>query len=226
MFYPPSIKLSHMDHYNIKKQDRLMKREAFLIQEKSRTILPSFKELVTSIPITGNEKPSKNIDPLPQIPVKPYIHKPFAQRPMSTPVSLPSTPDRLSPYPYSITQGPMIPITTTGSLDEVPTIKPSLTPILVDGNTGISPLPSSPNTADQAVASPRTNTRKHVCKTCSKSFTTSGHLARHNRIHTGERKHVCPWASCGARFARQDNCMQHYKIHLHGKSRRNKNIKL
>ncbi|KAG7663319.1 NRG1 [[Candida] subhashii] len=64
--------------------------------------------------------------------------------------------------------------------------------------------------------------RKHVCKVCSRSFTTSGHLARHNRIHTGERKHVCPWPTCTARFARQDNCMQHYKTHTNGKNKRSK----
>ncbi|KAK6465961.1 transcriptional repressor [Scheffersomyces coipomensis] len=67
--------------------------------------------------------------------------------------------------------------------------------------------------------------RKHICKVCSRSFTTSGHLARHNRIHTGERKHVCPWPTCEARFARQDNCMQHYKTHTNGKNKRAKGVK-
>ena len=64
--------------------------------------------------------------------------------------------------------------------------------------------------------------RKHVCKGCARSFTTSGHLARHNRIHTGERKHKCPWPTCDARFARQDNCMQHYKTHTNGKNKRSR----
>lgn len=64
--------------------------------------------------------------------------------------------------------------------------------------------------------------RKHICKVCSRSFTTSGHLARHNRIHTGERKHECPWPNCSARFARQDNCMQHYKTHTNGKNKKSK----
>ncbi|CAL9735307.1 hypothetical protein MOSE0_H02872 [Monosporozyma servazzii] len=56
--------------------------------------------------------------------------------------------------------------------------------------------------------------RRHICQICNKGFTTSGHLARHNRIHTGERNHVCPFKGCYQKFSRQDNCLQHYKTHL------------
>ncbi|KAI8049235.1 hypothetical protein BDF22DRAFT_611025, partial [Syncephalis plumigaleata] len=49
---------------------------------------------------------------------------------------------------------------------------------------------------------------------CDKSFTTSGHLARHNRIHTGEKNFHCPMEGCTSRFSRQDNMMQHYRTHL------------
>lgn len=91
-----------------------------------------------------------------------------------------------------------------------------------------SPLQTS-TTASSSATSPvlvnhvtKDSRRKHVCKVCSRSFTTSGHLARHNRIHTGERKHKCPWPTCDARFARQDNCMQHYKTHTNGKNKRSR----
>ncbi|KAK6539696.1 transcriptional repressor [Orbilia ellipsospora] len=57
--------------------------------------------------------------------------------------------------------------------------------------------------------------RKYTCQ-CGKSFTTSGHLARHTRIHTGEKNYECPQPGCGARFSRQDNCMQHYRTHQGG----------
>lgn len=59
--------------------------------------------------------------------------------------------------------------------------------------------------------------RRHVCKICSKGFTTSGHLARHNRIHTGEKNYFCPMEGCNQRFSRHDNCIQHYRTHLRKK---------
>ncbi|KAL0085401.1 hypothetical protein J3Q64DRAFT_1743549 [Phycomyces blakesleeanus] len=55
---------------------------------------------------------------------------------------------------------------------------------------------------------------------CDKSFTTSGHLARHNRIHTGEKNFQCLHPGCLSRFSRQDNMMQHYRTHISPKSRR------
>lgn len=83
-------------------------------------------------------------------------------------------------------------------------------------------IPTPPLSTDSLKESRMKEKRKHTCKVCLRSFTTSGHLARHNRIHTGERKHFCPWPSCDARFARQDNCMQHYKTHKNGKKRTKK----
>ncbi|KAI8808363.1 hypothetical protein BJ742DRAFT_664396, partial [Cladochytrium replicatum] len=48
---------------------------------------------------------------------------------------------------------------------------------------------------------------------CGKSFTTSGHLARHARIHTGQKPFQCLVDGCTSRFSRQDNMMQHYRSH-------------
>ena len=50
--------------------------------------------------------------------------------------------------------------------------------------------------------------KKHVCGVCSKAFTTSGHLSRHARVHTGERNHKCPFPGCETRCSRQDNLQQ------------------
>ena len=73
----------------------------------------------------------------------------------------------------------------------------------------------------------RGNKRRYECPTCRKTFTTSGHVARHKRIHTGEKKFQCPEPGCAQRFSRHDNCMyepsnlthrvtiyrQHYRTH-------------
>lgn len=47
----------------------------------------------------------------------------------------------------------------------------------------------------------------------------SGHLARHHRIHTGEKNFPCLYPGCPSRFSRQDNMMQHYRTHVSNRSR-------
>ncbi|CAO3659110.1 unnamed protein product [Umbelopsis vinacea] len=96
-----------------------------------------------------------------------------------------------------------------------------------------SSAPSSPSSSDDGHASP---TRSHMASIrssstygkrryhcmepgCNKSFTTSGHLARHNRIHTGEKNFACLHPGCPSRFSRQDNMMQHYRTHMSARSR-------
>ncbi|KDN36783.1 hypothetical protein K437DRAFT_229541 [Tilletiaria anomala UBC 951] len=49
---------------------------------------------------------------------------------------------------------------------------------------------------------------------CNKTFSTSGHAARHSRIHAGSRPYMCTFPNCKARFSRQDNSLQHYKTHI------------
>ncbi|CEP11742.1 hypothetical protein [Parasitella parasitica] len=86
--------------------------------------------------------------------------------------------------------------------------------------------PTSPasfsSSADEWQQDAQQSKRKYHCiePGCNKSFTTSGHLARHNRIHTGEKNFPCLFPGCQSRFSRQDNMMQHYRTHMSPKSRR------
>ena len=58
--------------------------------------------------------------------------------------------------------------------------------------------------------------KRYICTWvgCGKSFTTSGHLSRHRRIHLCIKDFVCPYPDCGKRFARRDNMRQHHKNHF------------
>ncbi|KAI8991541.1 hypothetical protein BDF20DRAFT_49319 [Mycotypha africana] len=84
----------------------------------------------------------------------------------------------------------------------------------------IQPLPVDANNDNKG--STLNSKRKYHCTEpgCTKSFTTSGHLARHNRIHTGEKNFPCLFPGCSSRFSRQDNMMQHYRTHMSPKSKR------
>ncbi|KAI0650975.1 hypothetical protein C8Q79DRAFT_945996 [Trametes meyenii] len=64
---------------------------------------------------------------------------------------------------------------------------------------------SRPSSPSQGPPLPK---KKHVCSVCNRAFTTSGHLSRHTRIHTGERNHKCPFPGCETRCSRQDNLQQ------------------
>ncbi|TFK83825.1 hypothetical protein K466DRAFT_602531 [Polyporus arcularius HHB13444] len=103
-------------------------------------------------------------------------------------------------------------------------------PVSAPNDPDLSPPPSlhpSQHAFDSEDGSPTLSThallhkKKHICTVCNRAFSTSGHLARHARIHTGERNHKCPFPGCETRCSRQDNLQQHYRIHLSPGSRRN-----
>lgn len=183
--------------------------------------LPSFSELMLSIAL---QPPLPQQTPFGPMGMPPEVSEPqlvYTPRPTLT---LQPGAMRHTPLPACFDPG-MSPIDPAGL--------ESLLPLLVNEHR-ISPAwPELTNTSSVDSNSPGTEQsvspvsgtaakRKHACKTCGRLFTTLGHLARHNRTHTGERKHMCPWPQCEARFARQDNCMQHYKTHMNGKGKRSR----
>jgi len=55
---------------------------------------------------------------------------------------------------------------------------------------------------EQNIREAKANKRRYQCPECPKKFTTSGHLARHKRLHTGQKPYACMHKSCGKAFTR------------------------
>ncbi|KAF7336141.1 hypothetical protein MVEN_02161400 [Mycena venus] len=68
--------------------------------------------------------------------------------------------------------------------------------------------------AEQSDSEPRPLYKPYVCDDCDQAFATSGHLTRHQRVHTGETKYECSFPGCGKRCSRKDNLRQHYQLHF------------
>ncbi|EGW30188.1 uncharacterized protein SPAPADRAFT_63801 [Spathaspora passalidarum NRRL Y-27907] len=222
------------------------------LEKLASTSLPSFNELLTSIPLPNEFRSrqssvASSYDSSPQHPAT--ISVPYSQTtprlrmvqysPSSISHASPNPPQQFmqpyAAYSYQTYMPAGYHSPWGGSINGAPPsqhiIATTMTsPTTLNGTTAFDNKIRSHSTSDLVMTGNgilvKDSKRKHVCKVCSRSFTTSGHLARHNRIHTGERKHVCPWPTCDTRFARQDNCMQHYKTHTNGKNKRSRTSKL
>ncbi|CRG85131.1 hypothetical protein PISL3812_02259 [Talaromyces islandicus] len=100
------------------------------------------------------------------------------------------------PYP---TESPISPLPTVHSRE------PSF-----GSNDGLTSPANPPETEKK----PKKN--KYACPyaashSCTATFTTSGHAARHGKKHTGEKSVHCP--ICNKAFTRKDNMKQHRRIH-------------
>ncbi|RDA93908.1 hypothetical protein CP533_4522 [Ophiocordyceps camponoti-saundersi (nom. inval.)] len=60
---------------------------------------------------------------------------------------------------------------------------------------------------------PSSPVKSYPCSICQKGFARRSDLARHERIHSGERPHVCDYPECGKAFIQRSALTVHYRTH-------------
>ncbi|PUU72794.1 hypothetical protein B9Z19DRAFT_620424 [Tuber borchii] len=87
----------------------------------------------------------------------------------------------------------------------------------VSANGSYSSLPSgAANTAARGPGRPSSGdpySKAFPCSVCSKGFARRSDLARHERIHTGVRPHVCDHPGCDKQFIQRSALTVHARVH-------------
>ncbi|KAK5047624.1 hypothetical protein LTR84_006289 [Exophiala bonariae] len=119
----------------------------------------------------------------------------------------------LAQYPIHAPIPPVFPINNPTSANS--SVLPASTAPATSSVT--TPVKIQSKTSPQTTSGPTPGKKnKYPCpyaqsQSCTATFTTSGHAARHGKKHTGEKGVHCP--VCNKAFTRKDNMKQHERTH-------------
>lgn len=121
-----------------------------------------------------------------------------------------------SPQPYNSLAPPRPPAPLQPSAGLYP--PPRYEDDMVSARASEAPSSTAASTSSHRSNKPRATIvqggkKRYPCSHpgCDKTFSTSGHAARHNRIHTGQKPYCCTFPGCQASFSRQDNALAHFR---------------